>query len=91
MKLCTLLTVIFSLIPFKILIGNPKPKYAKFAIFNIAMSFFFFSYHVHEKTIILPLAGNLLLIRYFGIYSLDFTMFGMFSLFSLLKEDGLVL
>jgi len=66
---CTLLTLISSILPFKILLKFPKAKYAKFAIFNIAMSFFFFSYHVHEKTIILPLAGNLLLIRYLNKYS----------------------
>jgi alpha-1,3-glucosyltransferase len=33
-----------------------EPGRLKMALFVVSLSFFFFSYHVHEKTIMFPLA-----------------------------------
>ena len=71
------------------MLNNPKLKYFKLALFNISMSFFFFSYHVHEKTILIPLGVLILSIRYFGMYYKDFVTFSCITLFPLMKEDGL--
>jgi len=85
------LTIASSLPSCVVGILNPKLKYFKLALFNISMSFFFFSYHVHEKTILIPLGVLILSIRYFGIYYKDFVTFSCFTLFPLMKEDGLAL
>lgn len=86
------LTLGFSLPSLIITFIRPKMKYFKLAIFNVALAFFFFSYHVHEKTILLPLAGLILNIRYFGrFYFKDFVFLSCVTLYPLLKEDGLVI
>ena len=51
------------------------------------MAFFFFAFHVHEKTILVPLLGLGLSIRYFGHYYLDFVIFACMSMSYLLHFD----
>lgn len=70
---------------------KPKLKYLKLALFNVAMSFFFFSYHVHEKTILIPMSIMILCIRYFGSYFTDFIFMSCITLYPLLQEDGLTM
>eukprot|EP00828_Plagiopyla_frontata_P043608 TRINITY_DN6866_c0_g1_i3.p1 TRINITY_DN6866_c0_g1~~TRINITY_DN6866_c0_g1_i3.p1 ORF type:complete len:352 (-),score=20.89 TRINITY_DN6866_c0_g1_i3:14-1069(-) len=90
----TLLSVFFTLIsclPSMILtILKPKKWVFTLSLFNISLAFFFFSYHVHEKTILVPLLPMMLNISIFGKYYYDFAMFATFTLYHLLKEDNLV-
>eukprot|EP01117_Protostelium_nocturnum_P009713 TRINITY_DN3471_c0_g1_i1.p1 TRINITY_DN3471_c0_g1~~TRINITY_DN3471_c0_g1_i1.p1 ORF type:complete len:489 (-),score=104.06 TRINITY_DN3471_c0_g1_i1:208-1674(-) len=59
-----------------------------FSLFNASMSFFLFSFQVHEKTILLPLLPATLLAGYkFEIFCW-FTLVSMFSMFPLLYRDG---
>lgn len=51
------------------------------------MAFFFFSFHVHEKTILIPLLGLGLNLRYLGYYYLDFVTFACMSMFYLFRYD----
>jgi hypothetical protein len=60
------------------------------AMFVVSLNFFFFSYHVHEKTIMFPLAVMVLSIKNFGIYYVDFTVFAMMTILKLLQEDKLL-
>ena len=85
--LSVFLTLIFSIPSIIILLNKPKYKYMKLALFNISMSFFFFSYHVHEKTILIPMIPLLLCIRYFNLYYIDFISMSCITLYPLLRED----
>jgi alpha-1,3-glucosyltransferase len=82
-----LLTLIFSLPSIFVILNRPKYKYMKLCMFNISMSFFFFSYHVHEKTILIPLVPLLLCIKNFNWYYLDFVNFTSITLIPLMRED----
>ena len=82
----TLATSVPSLIMTVIL---PSKKMFKFCLFNISMSFFFFSYHVHEKTILLPLLFLILNLENFKNYAFDFTIVACMTLYPLMVEDGL--
>jgi alpha-1,3-glucosyltransferase len=53
------------------------------------MSFFFFSYHVHEKTILLPLLFVILNLEHLRVYAFDFTIISCMTLYPLMVEDGL--
>ena len=65
----------------------PNIKTFKLCLFNVSMAFFFFSFHVHEKTILIPLLGVGLSIRYLGFYYLDFVTFASMSMFYLFRYD----
>lgn len=67
----------------------PSKKMFKFCLFNISMSFFFFSYQVHEKTILLPLLFVILNLENFKNYAFDFTIIACMTLYPLMVEDGL--
>ncbi|KAL4474340.1 hypothetical protein ABPG73_015966 [Tetrahymena malaccensis] len=90
-KLIILMSIAFTLIAclpsIYVVFLRPKYKYLKLALFNISMSFFFFSYHVHEKTILIPLVLYVLCIRYMNIYYLDFVTISCLTLYPLLRED----
>lgn len=55
------------------------------------MAFFFFSYHVHEKTILLPLLPFAVCIRHFRYFYVDFTIVATEIMFHLFREDKLTL
>jgi len=74
-----------------LLFKMPKLKYFKVALFNISMAFFFFSYHVHEKTILLPLMMFILNPRYFRNFYVDFVLVATFTNYHMLVEDKLKL
>ena len=61
----------------------PNIKTFKLCLFNVSMTFFFFAFHVHEKTILIPLLGLGLSIKYLGYYYLDFVTFSCMSLYFL--------
>ena len=56
--------------------------------FIVSLSFFLFSYHVHEKTIIVPFLAFLLNLPYMKNILPSFTLIAMFSLFPLLKREN---
>ena len=41
-------------------IFKPKKWVFTLSLFNISLAFYFFSYHVHEKTILIPLLAIIL-------------------------------
>lgn len=53
--MCFVSCVLFSLPSIVALIVNPSPKILVIGFSCISMTFFMFSYHVHEKSILLPL------------------------------------
>eukprot|EP00397_Hematodinium_sp_SG-2012_P023728 GEMP01024671.1.p1 GENE.GEMP01024671.1~~GEMP01024671.1.p1 ORF type:complete len:612 (+),score=117.68 GEMP01024671.1:204-2039(+) len=67
-----------------------RPTFAKllFALWSSSMSFYLFSWQVHEKAILLPLLPVLLLYPYLGHFALTFAMVATFSLLPLLDKDG---
>lgn len=85
------LTLLFSIPSAVILIFRPTLKYLKLAMFNVSMTFFFFSYHVHEKTILMPLAMIILCTKQLGSLTFDFALGAMVTLIPLMIEDGLLL
>ena len=59
-------------------------------LFCSSIGFFLFAYQVHEKQILLPLLpASLLYIRGHEIFSLSFGLVAAFSLFPLLRREGL--
>jgi len=90
-KLSALFTLGAS-IPSAYMCGRfPKAKMFKIALFNVSMAFFFFSYHVHEKTILVPLLPFAVCIRHFRYFYVDFTIVATETMFHLFKEDKLTL
>ena len=56
--------------------------------FFVSFSFYLFSFHVHEKTIIVPFLAYLLNLPKMKNILPSFTLIGMFSLFPLLKREN---
>lgn len=71
------------------LLKKPSRKIFLLALFNVSMAFFFFSFHVHEKTILVPLVPYVLLAKTFRFSFLEFIDVSCFTMFHLLKEDQL--
>ena len=59
--------------------------------FIISLAFYLFSFHVHEKTIIVPFLAFLLNLPYMKNILPSFTLIGMFSLFPLLKRENQII
>ncbi|KAI5062255.1 hypothetical protein GOP47_0022794 [Adiantum capillus-veneris] len=71
-------------------IRAPSYRGFLFALFNTSLSFYLFSYQVHEKSILLPLLpASLLILEDFMLYR-GIVFCAMFSMFPLLRRDGLV-
>ncbi|OQR91865.1 dolichyl pyrophosphate Man9GlcNAc2 alpha-1,3-glucosyltransferase [Achlya hypogyna] len=60
------------------------------ALFNCSMSFFLFSYQVHEKSILLPLLPMAFLMSEASLVSSWFAVLATFSMYFLLAKDGLL-
>jgi len=88
LTLLSAILTILSTVPTIIMIFK-RPNIRTFIIsaFNISMSFFLFSYMVHEKSILLPLLPfAILLYNYVHVYT-TVMLFGLFSNFFLLRRD----
>jgi alpha-1,3-glucosyltransferase len=89
-KLSMLLTIAPSLVACICILIHRKPskKITNLAFFIVSMSFFFFSFHVHEKTILVPYLAFLL--NFFTMKKIlpSFTTISLFSLYPLLKREG---
>lgn len=66
MIICFFLSTLLSLPSVIAMIFKPTKKILTIGFYTIAMTFFMFSYHVHEKSILLPLLMAPLLIQYLG-------------------------
>lgn len=92
MRLCTVMTFIgFS--PSIIDLLRRKPTNLRFvlSLAICSLSFFLFSFQVHEKTILLPLLPISFLFAHNALLSGWFSVLSTFSMYFLLKKDGLIL
>jgi alpha-1,3-glucosyltransferase len=86
------LATLAVVIPVGIHLGMaPSRRRFLYAMINSSLGFFLFSFQVHEKSILLPLLPVTLLILEEPISTTIFVNVAMFSMFPLLKREGLVL
>ena len=92
-KLAFVFTVIGCLIPLFAIykIKTLNKKICPQCFFIISLSFFLFSFHVHEKTIIIPFLAYLINLPNMKNILPSFTLIGMFSLFPLLKRENQII
>lgn len=92
MSIITGIVTLLASAPFLyLLVKKPNNQGFLHCLSGVSLSFFLFSYHVHEKTILLPLLPISLLtvIRHPDVFQM-FVMMATFSLYPLLKIDRLV-
>ncbi|RCI03957.1 Glucosyltransferase-like protein, partial [Rhizopus stolonifer] len=88
----SLLATLAVVIPVSIHLGiAPSRKRFLYAMLNSSLGFFLFSFQVHEKSILLPLLPVTLLVLEESIATSIFVNTAMFSMFPLLKREGLVI
>ncbi|XP_057522238.1 probable dolichyl pyrophosphate Man9GlcNAc2 alpha-1,3-glucosyltransferase isoform X2 [Amaranthus tricolor] len=92
LKLLSLVATVSTCLPSMVQqIKYPSNKGFLFALINSSLSFYFFSFQVHEKSILLPLLpASLLALEETHVYKW-LTHFGLVSMFPLLCRDQLVL
>ncbi|KAE8914427.1 putative dolichyl pyrophosphate Man9GlcNAc2 alpha-1,3-glucosyltransferase [Phytophthora fragariae] len=92
MRLCTAMTLVgFSPSVFDLLRRKPTNLRFVLSLAICSLSFFLFSFQVHEKTILLPLLPISFLFAHNALLSGWFSVLSTFSMYFLLKKDGLVL
>ena len=72
-------------------INTLNKKICSQCFFIISLSFYLFSFHVHEKTIIIPFLAYLINLPNMKNILPAFTLIGMFSLFPLLKRENQII
>ncbi|KAI8639848.1 glycosyl transferase [Parasitella parasitica] len=88
----SLLATLAVVIPVGIHLGlAPSRRRFLYAMINSSLGFFLFSFQVHEKSILLPLLPVTLLVLEEPIATTMFMNVAMFSMFPLLKREGLVI
>ena len=89
-KLSMIFTILGTLIPLYAIFKSSKinKKICIQCFFIISLDFYLFSFHVHEKTIIIPFLAYLINLPYMKNILPSFTLIGMFSLFPLLKREN---
>ena len=92
-KLALVLTIIGCLVPIIAIFGRKKISKTRCTqcFFIVSLSFYLFSFHVHEKTIIVPFLAYLLNLPNMINILPSFTLVGMFSLFPLLKRENQII
>ncbi|XP_007957324.1 dolichyl pyrophosphate Man9GlcNAc2 alpha-1,3-glucosyltransferase [Orycteropus afer afer] len=70
---------------------QPSPKAFKFTLVSCALSFFLFSFQVHEKSILLVSLPICLILNEIPFISTWFLLVSTFSMLPLLLKDGLLL
>jgi alpha-1,3-glucosyltransferase len=86
-----LLATLSAVLPISIHLGiTPSRQRFIYALINSSLAFFLFSFQVHEKSILLPLLPVTLLVLEEPIATTMFMNVAMFSMFPLLKREGLV-
>ncbi|CEG84076.1 hypothetical protein RMATCC62417_17929 [Rhizopus microsporus] len=87
----SLFATLIAIIPTAIHLGlKPSRRRFLYALINSSLAFFLFSFQVHEKSILLPLLPATLLVLEEPIATTLFMNTAMFSMFPLLKREGLV-
>ncbi|XP_059172595.1 probable dolichyl pyrophosphate Man9GlcNAc2 alpha-1,3-glucosyltransferase [Physella acuta] len=89
--ICLAVTSLFLLPSFLHLIQNPSIRNFQFATINSALVFFLFSFHVHEKTILLAAIPSCLVLQSDPLGIIWFLLITVFSMLPLLIKDGLIL
>ncbi|KAH9523516.1 Glucosyltransferase-like protein [Bulinus truncatus] len=89
--ICLVTTTIFLLPSFLHLMQNPNIKNLQYSLINSALIFFLFSFHVHEKTILLAIIPAILVITFDPFIVVWFMLISIFSMLPLLIKDGLLL
>ena len=69
---------------------RPTKDHFLYALVNTSLSFFLFSFQVHEKSILLAVMPMTLLLDREIVFVRWFTIVANFSMFPLLKRDGVV-
>ena len=89
-KLAFIFTLLGCLIPIYVIYKIPKlnKKICSQCFFIVSFSYYLFSFHVHEKTIIIPFLAYLINLPNMKKILPSFTLIGMFSLFPLLKREN---
>ena len=92
-KLALIFTIIGCLIPIYSIFITKKitKKICMQCFFIVSFAFYLFSFHVHEKTIIIPFLAYLLNLPKMKDILPSFTLIGMFSLFPLLKRENQII
>ncbi|KAI8918723.1 glycosyl transferase [Entophlyctis helioformis] len=90
-KLSIAVTLLAVLPSGLLLLWRPDRRAFIYALLNSSLGFFLFSFQVHEKSILLPALPAALLLMDDPIAASWFMNVAMFSMFPLLKRDGLVL
>lgn len=96
MFFCFVISTVLSLPSMFAMITTSTKKVLTLGFYTIGMTFFMFSYHVHEKSILLPLAMAPFIIPYLGpnfVVNLILSgtlgiLFVILGMYHLLKEDG---
>ncbi|XP_068216204.1 dolichyl pyrophosphate Man9GlcNAc2 alpha-1,3-glucosyltransferase-like isoform X1 [Palaemon carinicauda] len=92
MALICMLATIVCMIPSSLhLVINPTQKNLRFSLVNGALVFFLFSFHVHEKSILLAAIPACLIFSEEVFMVTWFFMVSVFSMLPLLIKDGLAL
>ena len=89
-KLCLLFTLLSCIIPILCLLFSKKLNYkiTNLSFFIISFGFYLFSFHVHEKTILIPYLAYLLCYYSLNFLLSSFTLISMFSMFPMLKREN---
>ena len=96
LKLYSLIATVVGFLPsFIITLLHPKKHLIPYALITCSMSFYLFSFQVHEKTILVPLLPITLMFisSDWNVLSMIFWInnIALFTLWPLLKKDGLIL
>jgi alpha-1,3-glucosyltransferase len=87
----SLLATLLAVLPIGIHLGMaPSRRRFLYALINSSLAFFLFSFQVHEKSVLLPLLPVTLLVLEEPVATTMFMNVAMFSMFPLLKREGLV-
>jgi len=89
-KILALIATLLGCVPCLYLIKKPTPKYFLYTLAISSLSFFMFSYQVHEKNILFPLMPISLFILEAPYFIGSLSWIAMFSMLPLLKKDGVL-
>lgn len=88
----SMLTTILALLPSCIhLMLKPSNTRFRFCLLTSSLSFFIFSFQVHEKAILLPTLAVLILLPELGVFGVSFMAIACYSLYQLMEKDNICL
>lgn len=90
-RACLALTALFSLPSSLHLYFKPSNRNLLLSLINVSLAFFLFSYHVHEKSILLPALPVSLIAPYRPLTAFWFLGIAHFSMLPLYTKDDLIL